>query len=151
MEAVCGENSVERAVRKRIAEVGVAGVDRDGGEAAADGILEGCRGSAIAVERDDRSAWAEEVGEREGEGALPCPELEPALARALDAGADEADVIGMIHRREPIRVGAATRTGGGRGHRTRRGRGAPAAWAPRAAPPSILLTRPGKRRRTTPG
>src|SRR4051794_17038114 len=109
MEAVRGEDAIERAVRERIAEVGATGVDLDGWEAAADCVLERREGSAIAVERDDLATLSEQVSEGERERPLPCAELEPALARALDAGADQADVVGVIHRREPIRVGAATR------------------------------------------
>src|SRR4051794_17234411 len=151
MEAVRGEAAVERAVRERMAEVGATGVDLDGWEAAADRVLEGRERSAIAVDREDRSSWPEEVSQREREGALPCPELEPALARALDAGADQADVVGVIHRREPIRVGAATRRVGWRRRRTRRVPAAPAARCRRSAPRPTLETSPGTRARTPRG
>jgi len=53
----------------------------------------------IAIDRNDLGTGAEQFGESEREGAAAGSELQPAPAGSFDAGADQADVIFMIHRR----------------------------------------------------
>jgi hypothetical protein len=47
---------------------------------------------------------AEHVRERERELPVPRAELEPPLARSLDAGADQRDVIRVLHEPMVARV-----------------------------------------------
>jgi len=58
----------------------------------------------VAVDCGDLDAGPEQIRQRQGDGALARPELEPATERCssrkgADAGPDEFDVIGVIHSR----------------------------------------------------
>ena len=50
----------------------------------------------VTIDRHDPPARSEQVGEGKRERALPCPDVRPRPAR-LDRGAEEADVIMVVH------------------------------------------------------
>ena len=98
MEAVGREHAVERAGREAAREVGDDGLDAPlPGSARPRGERIVLQRPAIPVHAMIRARRPEDIGQRERERPLPRPELEPSRTGALDAGADQGDVVVVVH------------------------------------------------------
>lgn len=99
VEAVGREDPVEWAKRNRIREVEDVCLDVRLGEPHPDAHINPNHGPRVPVRREDIGAFPKDIGQGQGESAAAGPEFQPSRACALDTGADERDVIIMIHRR----------------------------------------------------
>ena len=76
-----------------------SGLERRAGEPRRELAGRATERAGISVHAGDPGAVTQRVGEREGERAVAAAQLEPAWTGALDAGADELDVIRVLHGR----------------------------------------------------
>lgn len=97
VEAVRRENAVERAVRDGIRQVEGARLEMRARKGASHPDLELAQSACVAVGRENVGARPEDIGEGERERPLPCPELQPPRAGALDPAADQRDVVSVVH------------------------------------------------------
>ncbi len=105
MEAVGGDEAVERRQRERLAHVGAERGDRHRREARRDRLFAGVEDAAIAVDRHDLAARTQQVGDGQGERSAAGADVRPDGARSpapgLDRRSHQSDVIRVVHRVSP--------------------------------------------------
>ena len=98
MEAVGRDETIQLGEIQRAGQVGGERRELDVREARPDGSLVGAQRPAVAIDRDDAPARTEQVGKGKRERPLPCPDVGPRPA-GLDRRPEQADMIGVVHRR----------------------------------------------------
>ena len=101
VEAIGRKDTIERTAGQRVPKIADLRLEVAPGELARQLRGEPAERRAVAIERDNHRSWSEQIGQGKGEGALPCPELEPASARGQtrrgDPGPDQGDMIAVVH------------------------------------------------------
>ena len=83
VEAVGGQDAIERAGREQVREVRDRRRERCRRECPEDGVPVAGEGAGVSVQGGDVAVRTEQVGQRERESALPRPELQPSRAGAV--------------------------------------------------------------------
>ncbi len=108
MQAVRGDQAVERGQREVGREVGDQGRELHAGNACGDRVRVRPQRTRIPIHGDDPRARAEHVGEGERECSLPRPDVRPGATRTWDPAPDEGDVVAVVHRQPVFCRPAAT-------------------------------------------